>query len=116
MDEPAFLFSYGSLRAAAAQRAVFGHAIEGFADSLIGFVAEPIRLSDTRTISTSGTADHRILRPTEDGSGEVAGLALAVGPDDIAAADAYEPAGYVRTIVTLASGRRAYVYVAAGAA
>ena len=116
MNEPTFLFSYGSLREAAAQHAVFGRVLEGFADTLAGFVADPIRLTDARTIATSGTADHRILRASADGSGEVAGVALAIGPGDIAAADAYEPEGYVRTIVTLASGRRAYVYVASAEA
>ena len=115
MNAPTFLFSYGSLREDAAQCAVFGRALEGVADTLTGFVSEPVQLTDARTIAVSGTADHRTLRATADGSGEVAGLALAIRPDDVAAADAYEPAGYERTIVTLASGRRAYVYVASDA-
>ena len=115
-DDRAFLFSYGSLRQRAVQLEVFGRSLVGFEDLLPGFVAEPIRLTDPRTIATSGTADHLILRATTDGSGMVPGLALAIRPEDLAAADAYEPAGYGRTAVTLSSGRRAYVYIAGAGA
>ncbi|MDB5679553.1 gamma-glutamylcyclotransferase family protein [Sphingomonas bacterium] len=111
-DEPSFLFSYGSLRRRDVQLAVFGHELEGFDDVLPGFAAVPIRLTDPRTIATGGTADHLILRATADGSGAVPGLALAIRPEDVPVADAYEPAGYERTAVNLASGRRAFVYVA----
>ena len=41
------------------------------------------------------------------------GSALAIGSEDVAKADAYEVANYRRITVTLASGRIAYVYVAA---
>lgn len=116
MDEPAFLFSYGSLRQRDVQLAVFGRELAGVDDTLPGFVAEHIRLTDLQTIATSGTADHLILRATADGSSAVPGLALAIRPDDVPVADAYEPAGYERTVVTLASGRRAFVYVAGAGA
>lgn len=98
------------------QLEVFGRSLAGFEDRLPGFDAGSIRLTDPRTIATSGTADHMILRATADGSGMVPGLALANRPEDLAAADAYEPAGYVQTAVTLSSGRRAYVYIAGAGA
>jgi hypothetical protein len=111
-DDAAFLFSYGSLRQRDVQLAVFGRELEGFDDVLPGFIAAPITLTDARTIATSGTAHHLILRATADGSGEVSGMALAIRPEDLPVADAYEPDGYERAAVTLASGRRAFVYVA----
>lgn len=111
-DAPGFLFSYGSLRRGDVQLAVFGRELDGFDDSLPGFVATSITLTDPQTVATSGAADHLILRATADGSGEVPGCALAIQADEVAVADAYEPAGYERIAVILASGRRAFVYVA----
>lgn len=115
-DEPGFLFSYGSLRRRDVQLAVFGRELEGYDDVLPGFIAALITLTDPRTIATSGTADHLILRATGDGPGEVTGMALAIRPEDLPVADAYEPEGYERTAVTLVSGRRAFVYVASAGA
>jgi hypothetical protein len=38
-------------------------------------------------------------------------VALEVTDEDLAEADAYEPAGYARASTVLASGRHAWVYV-----
>jgi hypothetical protein len=47
------------------------------------------------------------------GDGRIEGLVLRLTEPDLAKADAYETAAYARTQVTLVSGRRAFVYVAA---
>jgi hypothetical protein len=96
------LFSYGTLRDPRVQLQVFCREIAAPEDALAGFVVGSIRI---------GGGDFLILRP--GGPDDlVRGVALAVSEDDLAQADAYETADYVRIGVTLASGRPAQVYVA----
>lgn len=111
MEPVALLFSYGTLRQRDVQRAVFGRMLNGSPDTLPGFTLEIVRIVDAAVIATSGSDEHPILRRGA-GSASVAGVALEITPADLPAADAYEVADYVRTVVTLGSGKRAYVYVA----
>ena len=109
----ALLFSYGTLRQPEVQRAVFGREISGTPDALTGFVLATVEIDDPDVVEVSGKAVHSILLP---GAGPaIAGVALDILPEDLAPADAYETAAYARVVVTLASGRAAYAYVAAGA-
>lgn len=64
--------------------------------------------SVTATALTDANARFQETFSIHDGS-----TSLAIGPEDVAKADAYEVADYCRIAVTLASGRYAYVYVAA---
>jgi hypothetical protein len=84
------------------QHRVFGRLVGGVRDALEGF--------ELGRISIDG-AEYRALRP--GGAGRIEGLVLRVTDDDLAKADAYETAAYARVEVTLVSGRRAFVYVAA---
>jgi gamma-glutamyl AIG2-like cyclotransferase len=97
-----WLFCYGTLCDGPVQRRVFGRLVEGVADTLEGFALGEI-------VIRGGTYNY--LRP--GGADRVAGVALRLTDDELARADAYEPADYVRIKVTLVSGRRAFVYVAA---
>ncbi len=108
-----YLFSYGTLRQAGVQLAVFGRELAGKSDSLRGFELDFVKITDPDVIASSGSDEHPILKRSADPSAEVAGIALAVVPEDVPAADAYEVSDYVRITVTLKSGRRAYVYVSA---
>ncbi|AHE54868.1 hypothetical protein NX02_15940 [Sphingomonas sanxanigenens DSM 19645 = NX02] len=86
------------------QQRLFGRDLAGKPDALTGYVLASILI---------GGAIYPILHP--GGSGDrVAGTALAVTGNDLAAADAYEGDDYARIAVTLESGRGAFVYVAAG--
>ena len=108
---PNWLFSYGTLRLPEVQRATFGRLLDGEDDALPGFAVGSITLTDPTVIALSAAAVHPILRRSADLGAAVAGTALAVTDDELLAADAYEPAEYERVAVTLASGRRAFVYV-----
>ena len=104
------LFSYGTLRQREVQVATFGRELEGEADALEGWVLATVLIGDEGVVATSGLAEHLILRP---GEGVIEGVVFEITEAELAHADRYETADYQRVEVTLASGRRAFVYVAA---
>ncbi|WP_240037176.1 gamma-glutamylcyclotransferase family protein [Leifsonia flava] len=107
------LFSYGTLRLASVQRGTFGAELPTRDDALPGFRLGVLKITDPHVIALSGSDEHPILERTDDPADSVAGSVLELTPEQLAAADAYEVADYVRVTVTLASGTRAWVYVAA---
>jgi len=110
------LFSYGTLRDSEVQLATFGRLLAGSADALAGFAERAHTVVDAEFVASSGKAQHAILvRDAAPGS-RVLGIALDVTEEELARADRYEPAGYTRIAVVLASGREAWVYVADSAA
>jgi hypothetical protein len=111
MAEMVNLFSYGSLRQEGVQRATFGRVLEGAPDALPGYALSTIAVVDEHVIETSGSAQHRIAAATGDPADRVPGLVLRLTEAELAAADAYEPEGYVRVAVRLVSGAEAFAYV-----
>lgn len=106
------LFSYGTLRQPEVQQALFGRSVPTSEDNLPGFRLEWVRITDPTVIATSGSDRHPIVRRgTEDDS--VPGARLTLDDAELAAADDYEVADYARVEVTLATGARAWVYLAA---
>ena len=104
------LFSYGTLRLEAVQRAVFGGPVHGFADAVVGHRLDDVTLTAPDVVALSGSAVHPMLVPTQDGSGEVPGTVFILDCAQLAAADAYEVDAYVRVEVPLRSGGTAWVY------
>ena len=112
MDDARFwLFSYGTLQQREVQLATFGRALAGEPDRLRGFTLSTLAISNPDVVATSGLAEHLALRPGDPGE-EIAGVAFAVTAGELVRADAYEDADYVRIEAPLASGRRAFVYIA----
>ena len=105
------VFSYGTLRQAEVQAALFGRAVPTTADALPGYRLEWLVITDPAVIATSGSDRHPILRLGADGD-SVDGACLELSDEDLARADAYEVDDYVRVAVRLASGTEAWVYVA----
>uniref|UniRef100_UPI0018EA4929 gamma-glutamylcyclotransferase family protein n=1 Tax=Dyella sp. ASV21 TaxID=2795114 RepID=UPI0018EA4929 len=62
-------------------------------------------------LKTSGKAHHPIDRHTGAADAHVHGTAFVVSEEELAQADAYEVAAYVRVLAPLASGDTAWVYV-----
>ena len=112
MTTRAWIFSYGTLRQPEVQRELFGRALAAEQDALTGFRIGMVAISNPEVVRMSGSAEHPGLIATGEPSDRVAGLALEVTADELAAADAYEAADYVRAPVTLESGRAAFVYLA----
>ena len=104
------LFSYGTLQLADVQVATFGRLLAGEPDALIGFETGVLTIEDPEFVETSGKADHAIVTFTGKPNSRVPGMVFELSDDELASADAYEPAGYTRISTTLASGKQAWVY------
>ena len=105
------LFSYGTLRDEAVQHEIFGRSLEGRPEVLSGYRLKMVRILDEAFVASSGAEYHRTLEPTGRTSDQVEGMALSVTEEELALADAYEPAGYERVLVEVASGATAWVYL-----
>jgi len=105
-----WLFSYGTLRDPAVQRALFGREVEGVDDTLVGFVLDSVTITDPAIIATSGSDRHPILRRATV-SHEVRGSRFLLTQAELEAVAQYEVADYARISTLLASGYEAYVYV-----
>jgi gamma-glutamylcyclotransferase (GGCT)/AIG2-like uncharacterized protein YtfP len=112
-SETETLFSYGSLREEAVQRAVFGRTLKGSPDAIMGYRLEPVRIADANAIAISGRDLHHILDPTGQKGDSVEGVCLRLTPEELRLADAYEDARYRRGRVALRSGAEAWVYLKA---
>jgi gamma-glutamylcyclotransferase (GGCT)/AIG2-like uncharacterized protein YtfP len=95
------LFSYGTLQQEDVQLATFGRRLQGESDELPGF--ERTRAGEYENARFTGRREDRVT-----------GMAFEITEGELANADAYEePAVYKRIQATLASGRSAWLYVAA---
>ncbi len=107
----AHLFSYGTLRDASVQQALFGRLIEERPDTLIGYRLGTIEMEDETVLTLSGKAIHLILRYSGDPADRIAGAMLSLTEAEICIADVYETDAYTRIAATLESGTTAWVYV-----
>lgn len=105
------VFSYGTLRQANVQLAIYGREVPTVPDSLPAWRLEWIQITDPEVIAASGSDRHPILR-VGDGQDSVDGAYLELSDSELAATDKYEVADYARREVVLTSGVIAYVYVA----
>ncbi len=105
------LFSYGTLQQEAVQLATFGRLLEGRRDELVGFEQSLLTIDDPYVVETSGKTEHLIVRHTGNAGSRVAGTVFEITHEELARADAYEVAEYVRVTTILASGVDAWLYV-----
>lgn len=107
------LFTYGTLQSPDVQLDTFGRRLDGTIDTLVGYRLEWTDIGDERVAQLSGLDQHPILRYTGDPHDRVFGRVLSLTAEELDAADEYEVSLYRRVSVVLASGSRAWVYVAA---
>lgn len=105
------LFSYGTLRDPAVQKATFGRELTGREDRILGFRIDLLEITDPHVLAVSGQTHHPILAATGDPADSVDGSVLEVTGEELLRADAYEVDDYHRIEVPLASGGTAWVYV-----
>ena len=106
------LFSFGTLRLPAVQEGLYGRRVPTEPDAVMGFALDWITITDPDVVALSGSDRHPMLRPAEPHD-SVPGEVLTLTDAELAATDAYEVDDYVRTEVTLASGRKAWAYLQA---
>ncbi len=68
-------------------------------------------ITDPHVIAVSGSARHLMIVPSTEAVDTVEGTVFTLHPGELAAADEYEVADYVRVEVLLGSGLRAWVYL-----
>lgn len=107
------LFSYGTLQDPKVQQANFGRLLQGTPDRLTGFVLGEIEIDDPEVIAESGLTHHLILHPGGDPADTIDGTVFRITEAELAAADVYEAEDYRRIEVSLASGLKVWVYIAA---
>jgi gamma-glutamylcyclotransferase (GGCT)/AIG2-like uncharacterized protein YtfP len=107
------LFSYGTLRDPAVQRANFGRELHGRDDALPGYRMTLLEITDPAVVALSGTAHHPVAAPTGDPADQVPGVVFDITDAELVAADGYEVDDYHRQLLALASGAQAWVYVSA---
>ena len=110
-NPPYRVFSYGTLRQANVQMALYGHTVQTIEDTLPSWRLDWIQITDPEVIAASGSDRHPILRRS-DASESVSGAYLELTSEELSATDNYEVPDYVRESVTLSSGVQAFVYVA----
>ncbi|GAB1646461.1 gamma-glutamylcyclotransferase family protein [Krasilnikovia sp. MM14-A1259] len=105
------LFSYGTLRDPAVQRANFGRELGGRPDALPGYAIRMLEITDPEVLAVSGETQHPIVVATGDDADTVPGMVFDVTEEDLIAADGYEVDDYHRVLLPMASGAQAWVYV-----
>lgn len=105
------LFSYGTLQRRDVQLATYGRPLAGVPDVLIGYRLEVLPDRDPDAVRISGTKTHMVVRRTGDPNDRVPGVVFRLTVEELAATDKYEGSDYVRAQLSLASGRRAFVYL-----
>jgi gamma-glutamylcyclotransferase (GGCT)/AIG2-like uncharacterized protein YtfP len=105
-----WLFSYGTLRDERVQLETFGRRLHGRPDALVGFAPSTMMVDDAEFVAKSGAATHAVVMATGNDQDRVPGTVFEVSDAELTSADRYEPAGYARVLVTLASGTQAWVY------
>ena len=105
------LFSYGTLQQEDVQLATFGRRLTGVSDALVGYRQSIVAIDDPEVVRTSGKTHHLIVAFTGKGEDSAPGTVFEISDAELAHADAYEVAAYVRVKAPLASGLEAWVYV-----
>jgi hypothetical protein len=90
------LFSYGTLRDPAVQKATFGRELSGRDDQIAGFRLDQLRITDPHVAEVSGLTHHPVLRTTGDATDVVDGTVLELTYDELRQADDYEVDDYRR--------------------
>lgn len=106
------LFSYGTLQQKEVQIGTFGRELGGTHDVLPGYALSTVLIKNPDVVALSGIEEHLIVRPGKI-SDQVPGMVFEITADELAQADTYETDDYVRAELPLASGRKAFVYIAA---
>ena len=106
------LFSYGTLQEPQVQLSTFGRLLDGQRDELPGFEPSLVAIDDPRVAAAIGRTHHANVTGNGRPESRVSGTVFEITDAELEAADGYErTAAYARIVVTLASGKQAWVYV-----
>jgi hypothetical protein len=103
-----YLFAPGNLQDSAVQLSTFGRLLKGEADELFCYEQDWLTVGDPH--GATDQPRYAVVRFTGRGDTLVQGTVLEVSDAELAVADRAHPTEYGRIIVTLASGKEAWVY------
>ena len=106
-----YLFSYGTLQKQQVQIDLFGRVLEGWPDILKNYKVSPIEITDEAFLAKDEEKNQLTAIPSPDKNHSIRGTVFEVTEEELLHADKYEPAGYKRILVRLASGKKAWLYV-----
>lgn len=95
------------------QESLFGRILVGTKEELPGYKVEKLKITDQGVIEKSGTDIHPILVRTRKPADFVSGMVLELTQAELEKADEYEVDDYRRTLATMRSGTRAWIYCSA---
>ena len=95
------------------QESLFGRILVGTKEELPGYKIEKLKITDQGVIEKSGTDIHPILVRTGKPADVVSGMVLELTQVELEKADEYEVDDYRRTLATMRSGNRAWIYCSA---
>ncbi|HEX6334008.1 MAG TPA: gamma-glutamylcyclotransferase family protein [Flavisolibacter sp.] len=105
-----YLFSYGTLQHEDVQLKLFGRKLQGTPDILPDHVVMPVDITDEAFLAAGGNRNQMIAVRTP--GKYIAGTVFEVSEEELKTADRYEPSNYKRFLVSLHSGKQAWVYAA----
>ena len=106
-----YLFSYGTLQKQQVQIDLFGRILAGSPDILENYKVTPIEIKDEAFLSKGEERNQLTAIPSDKKSDSIIGTVFEVTEEELLHADKYEPAGYKRILILLASGKEAWLYV-----
>jgi gamma-glutamylcyclotransferase (GGCT)/AIG2-like uncharacterized protein YtfP len=98
------IFSYGTLQKDSIQMELFGRLLHGPRDVLKGYKLSLLEINNERFF---------IAIPSNDKNDRIEGTVFEISEEELLVADEYETVEYQRIKAELASGKMAFVYVAA---
>lgn len=100
MKQTTFLFTYGTLQDPRVQLQLFQRKLHGHEDLLMGHCESPIKIQ----------GKYPVIYPSPDPKNSIRGVVYELLPHELSKADSYEGPDYIRTMVSLSSGKMAWVY------
>ena len=95
------------------QESLFGRILVGTKEELSGYKVEKLKITDQGVVEKSGNDIHPILVRTGKPADVVSGMVLELTQVELEKADEYEVDDYRRTLATMRSGNRAWIYCSA---
>lgn len=105
------LFSYGTLQLEKVQLSSFGRLLNGQQDALTGYKLSQVEITDEAVLAQSEQRFHPVAIPSGNIDDKVSGVVFEITYDELLRADEYEVDDYARVLATLASGKKAWVYI-----
>ncbi|RYD61468.1 MAG: gamma-glutamylcyclotransferase [Sphingomonadales bacterium] len=105
------LFACGTLTLEKVHVALFGRVLDYEEDALPGYTARTVLLEDQEILSTTGSATHLSMVPSDAPGAAVQGRVMHLTEAELTRMDPHQSEHHRRTRVTLASGREAWAYL-----